>query len=88
MQWKNIICLFQEYAKVGAIIKEDLDESPLIIGVKTPPVDLMMPEKTYVFFSHTIKAQESNMPLLDVILERVRINLRKSKNEQLNYSFD
>lgn len=60
----------QEYAKVGAIIKEDLDESPLIIGVKTPPVDLMMPEKTYVFFSHTIKAQESNMPLLDVILER------------------
>jgi alpha-aminoadipic semialdehyde synthase len=31
---------------------------------------LLIPDKTYAFFSHTIKAQEANMPLLDAILEK------------------
>jgi hypothetical protein len=30
-----------------------------------------MAEKTYFFFSHTFKAQEYNMPMLDAILEKV-----------------
>lgn len=30
-----------------------------------------MPKKTYAFFSHTIKAQEANMGLLDEILKQV-----------------
>lgn len=34
------------------------------------PIDSLIPGKTYCFFSHTIKAQESNMPLLDAILEK------------------
>lgn len=34
------------------------------------PVDSLIPYKTYCFFSHTIKAQESNMPLLDAVLEK------------------
>lgn len=35
------------------------------------PEDLLEPYKTYVFFSHTIKAQEANMALLDAVLEKV-----------------
>ena len=35
---------------------------------------MLIPDKTYAFFSHTIKAQEANMPLLDAMLEK-RIRL-------------
>ena len=61
-----------EYEKAGAIITEDLTPASLIIGVKAVPVDLLLPDKTYAFFSHTIKAQEANMPLLDAMLEKVK----------------
>ncbi|KAI8782365.1 alpha-aminoadipic semialdehyde synthase mitochondrial [Biomphalaria glabrata] len=60
----------KEYADMGAVIQEDMSEASLIIGVKVVPVDSLMREKTYAFFSHTIKAQEDNMPLLDAIFEK------------------
>ena len=31
----------------------------------------LIPGKTFVFFSHTIKAQPENMPLLDAVLQKV-----------------
>lgn len=34
------------------------------------PIDVLLPDKTYAFFSHTIKAQEANMSLLDALLEK------------------
>lgn len=34
------------------------------------PIPDLMPERTYFFFSHTIKAQDYNMPLLDTLLEK------------------
>ncbi|KOB63531.1 putative Aminoadipic semialdehyde synthase, partial [Operophtera brumata] len=46
-------------------------EANVIFGVKQTPVDLLIPNKTYCFFSHTIKAQEANMPMLDAILAKV-----------------
>ena len=64
---------FKEYSDVGAFINNDMSEASLIIGVKQVPVDLLMRNKTYAFFSHTIKAQADNMPLLDAILEKVNI---------------
>lgn len=64
-----------EYERAGAIITEDLSPASLIIGVKAVPIDLLIPNKTYAFFSHTIKAQEANMPLLDAMLEKVTIVL-------------
>ena len=63
--------LLQEYANVGATIQEDISEATVILGVKQVPIDLLEPHKTYGFFSHTIKAQEANMGLLDAILEKV-----------------
>lgn len=41
-----------------------------IFGVKEVPIENLIPGKTYFFFSHTIKAQEYNMPLLDAMLEK------------------
>ncbi|XP_053497873.1 alpha-aminoadipic semialdehyde synthase, mitochondrial [Ictalurus furcatus] len=58
------------YEKAGAIIQEDISEASLIIGVKRPPEEKIIPRKTYAFFSHTIKAQEANMGLLDDILKK------------------
>ncbi|NXT99991.1 AASS protein, partial [Buphagus erythrorhynchus] len=60
----------KEYVKAGAIIQEDISEASLIIGVKRPPEDKLIPKKNYAFFSHTIKAQEANMPLLDEIIRQ------------------
>lgn len=58
------------YLNAGAIIQEDISSASVIFGVKQVPIDALIPDKTYCFFSHTIKAQESNMPLLDAILEK------------------
>ena len=40
-------------------------------GVKQPSLENLIEDKTYVFFSHTIKAQPENMPLLDAVLDKV-----------------
>jgi alpha-aminoadipic semialdehyde synthase len=61
-----------EYERSGAIITEDLSPASLIIGVKAVPIDLLIPNKTYAFFSHTIKAQEANMHLLDALHDKVK----------------
>ena len=66
----------QSYANAGAVIQEDISEASIIFGVKQVPVDQLIPEKTYCLFSHTIKAQEANMALLDAILAKVRQDVR------------
>lgn len=52
----------------------------MIFGVKQVPIDLLLPDKTYCMFSHTIKAQETNMPLLDAILKKVNISVVPTQN--------
>ncbi|XP_072820693.1 alpha-aminoadipic semialdehyde synthase, mitochondrial isoform X2 [Vicugna pacos] len=60
----------KEYVKAGGILQEDISEACLILGVKRPPEEKLMSKKTYAFFSHTIKAQEANMGLLDELLKK------------------
>lgn len=57
--------------KAGAKVKEDLSEADAIVAVKEVPSELLLNNKTYLFFSHTIKAQQYNMPMLDTILQKV-----------------
>lgn len=45
----------------------------VIFGVKEVPIENLLPSRTYFFFSHTIKAQDYNMPLLDKLL---KLNIR------------
>lgn len=54
-----------EFEEAGAIIQEDISEADVIFGVKEVPIENLMENKTYFMFSHTIKAQSYNMPLLD-----------------------
>ncbi|MBU0712001.1 hypothetical protein KJ762_02085 [bacterium] len=53
-----------EFRQAGAIVQEDLSECDIVFAVKEIPVDFFLPGKKYIFFSHTIKGQPYNMPLL------------------------
>ncbi|MEN8192445.1 MAG: bifunctional lysine ketoglutarate reductase /saccharopine dehydrogenase family protein [Bacteroidota bacterium] len=59
----------KEFKDVGATVNEDLSECPVVIAVKEIPIKLLQEDKTYMFFSHTIKGQEYNMPLLKRIMD-------------------
>jgi saccharopine dehydrogenase (NAD+, L-lysine forming) len=59
-----------DYAREGAEVMEDLSPCRVIFGLKEIPPDVFEPGKTYVFFSHTIKGQAGNMPMLRRMMER------------------
>jgi len=59
----------KEYAQSGAKIVDDLKDCNVIFGVKEIPIHFFEPEKTYVFFSHVIKGQHYNMPMLKRMME-------------------
>ncbi len=58
-----------EYVNSGAETCDSMAPGDVIFGVKEIPVEKILPEKAYVFFSHTIKGQKDNMPLLKKIME-------------------
>lgn len=64
----------KEYEQAGAQIVNNFKDCPVIFGVKEMPMDFFEENKTYVFFSHTIKGQEYNMPLLKKMMQK-RCNL-------------
>ncbi|OYT17895.1 MAG: hypothetical protein B7C24_00010 [Bacteroidetes bacterium 4572_77] len=63
-----------EYKSVGSTITHDISNCPVVFGVKEMPMSIFEEHKTYMFFSHTIKGQEYNMPLLKKMVEK-KINL-------------
>jgi len=59
-----------EYSECGIELDYDLSMCDIIFGVKEINKDKLIPNKTYVFFSHTIKSQPHNMDMLKSILEK------------------
>lgn len=59
----------QEFINAGARIAGNLDDCSIILGVKEMPESFFEQEKTYVFFSHVIKGQSYNMPMLKKMME-------------------
>ena len=66
---ENRIYKDAEYKTAGAQLSTDLSDSDFIIGVKEIPMKDLIPKKPHLFFSHTIKGQDYNMPLLQKILD-------------------
>jgi len=66
---KYRVFLDEEYKKIGAVIKEDLSECQIVLGVKEMPPSFFQKNGSYMFFSHTIKGQEYNMPMLQKLLD-------------------
>lgn len=59
-----------EYEKLGIEVTDDISDCDILFGVKEVPVENLIPNKTYFFFSHTIKKQPYNRKLLQAILEK------------------
>jgi saccharopine dehydrogenase (NAD+, L-lysine forming) len=63
-----------EYAEVGAEITDDVSSCDILMGVKEVPVQNLLADKTYLFFSHTIKQQPYNKKLLqEVLAKKIRL---------------
>lgn len=60
----------EEYRAEGISVVESVEECDILMGVKEVPIAQLIPEKTYLFFSHTIKKQPYNRLLLQNILEK------------------
>lgn len=60
----------EDYSKLGIEVAEDISDCEVFFGVKEIPVDYLIPNKKYFFFSHTIKKQPYNRKLLQAILEK------------------
>ena len=59
-----------QYRQAGAKISEDLSSCNVVFAVKEIPKELFEKEKTYVFFSHVIKGQSYNMPMLKEMMAK------------------
>ncbi|KAJ3386881.1 hypothetical protein HDU92_002229 [Lobulomyces angularis] len=59
-----------KYEHAGAVLQDDLSKADVIIGVKEVPEEELIPNKTYLYFSHTHKGQSYNMTSLRAILEK------------------
>lgn len=60
----------EDYRREGVIVSEDLSPCSVVLAVKEIPVDFFQDQTVYVFFSHTIKGQPHNMPMLRRMMER------------------
>ena len=59
-----------EYKAVGAVVTDSLADCDVIFGVKEMPLSFFEEQKTYIFFSHVIKGQPYNMPMLRKMMEK------------------
>lgn len=59
-----------QYQSMGITVTDDVSGCDVLFGVKEVPVENLIPNKSYFFFSHTIKKQPYNQKLLKAILEK------------------
>jgi alanine dehydrogenase len=59
-----------EYADKNVPLVDDVYDCDVLIGVKEVPISQLIADKTYFFFSHTIKEQSYNQPLLKAIIDK------------------
>ena len=60
----------REYQSAGVELRDDLSECDILLGIKEVPVKSLIPDKTYLFFSHTRKQQPQNQDLFRAILDK------------------
>ena len=60
----------EQYASVGIDVVDNIAHADILLGVKEVPYTYLVPDKTYLFFSHTIKKQAHNRKMLREIIKR------------------
>ncbi len=58
------------YKALGFEVTDDVSDADVMIGVKEVPIENLIPNKKYFYFSHTIKKQPYNRKLLLAMLEK------------------
>ena len=58
------------YKALGFKVTDDVSDCDVMIGVKEVPIENLIPNKKYFYFSHTIKKQPYNRKLLVAMLEK------------------
>ena len=79
-QWPNVQLVVQkspiraytdaEYLAEGVTMADSVEDCDVLIGVKEVPINELIPNKTYFFFSHTYKKQPYNKKLLQAVLDK------------------
>ncbi len=59
-----------EYQQQGCTIVDSPDDYQFVLGIKEPPVASIMPKQVHLAFSHTMKGQDYNMPLLQKFIDQ------------------
>lgn len=72
----------QEYLDAGVVLKKDLNDRDILLGIKEVPIDKLIPQKTYFFFSHTKKKQPYNQKLMHALINK---KIRMIDYEALTY---
>ncbi len=60
----------EEYREAGLSVASSMETCDVLIGVKEVPIESLIPNKKYFFFSHTIKKQPYNRKLLKAVLSK------------------
>ncbi len=60
----------EEYRKMGIEVTDDISDCDVLLGIKEVPINHLIPNKKYFFFSHTIKKQPHNQKLLQAVLQK------------------
>jgi saccharopine dehydrogenase (NAD+, L-lysine-forming) len=58
------------YAAQGIAVVDDISDCDLILGIKEVPKEMLVPNSTMMFFSHTIKKQQHNRKLLQATVSK------------------
>lgn len=59
----------QAYVDAGFELTDNMEQCDVLLGVKEVPIEALIPNKKYFFFSHTIKKQSYNRSLLQAVLD-------------------
>ncbi len=60
----------KEYSDLGITLVDSVEDCDILLGVKEVKIDYLIPNKKYLFFSHTAKEQVYNRPLLKALLDK------------------
>lgn len=92
VQPSDVRCIAnKEYAAAGIPLRENLNHCDILLGIKEVPIHELIADKTYLFFSHTIKMQPHNQKLLQSIIEKritmIDYEALRDKNEKRVIAF-
>ena len=60
----------EEYKDLDIEVTKNVQECDILMGIKEVPIASLVPDKTYLFFSHTLKKQPHNQKLLQAALQK------------------